>query len=112
MKTLILLLLISFQVSAEEIDITAMNTCSYAGGIARETQNIRQIEQDSWVIFEYKVSLMYEEGEGLDSLLVIAKTVFDYASINESSTDVFNNVFDTCMGKHITHTVSLPEFEL
>ncbi|MBL4638331.1 MAG: hypothetical protein JKY76_03115 [Proteobacteria bacterium] len=112
MKTLILLLLISFQVSAEEIDRSAMNTCSYAGGIARETQNIRQVEDDNWIVFEYKVSLMYKEGDGLSNLLVIAKTVYDYALINSSSTDVFNNVFDTCMGKHITQTVSLPEFEL
>ena len=112
MKTLILLLLISFQVSAEEIDRSAMNTCSYAGGIARETQNIRQVEDDNWIVFEYKVSLMYKEGDGLNNLLVIAKTVYDYAPINSSSTDVFNNVFDACMGKHITHTVSMPEFEL
>lgn len=112
MKTLILLLLISLQVTAEEISRSSIMTCSYAGGIARETQNIRQVENDNWAIFEYKVRLIYKEGDGLNNLLVIAKTVYDYAPVETTSSDVFNSVFDTCMGKHVTHTVSIPEFEL
>jgi len=112
MKILMLLLLISFQVNAAELSKEVTNTCTYAGGIARETQNIRQQELDNWVIFEYKVRLIYKEDEGLNNLLVIAKSVYDYASINATATDVFNSVFDRCIGEQVTYDVNIPEFLL
>jgi hypothetical protein len=112
MKTLIFLLLISTQLSAQEISKHSMLTCAYAGGIARETQNIRQIEHDNWSTFEQKTRAIFKNDQGLTNLLTIAKTVYDFASINTDVTDVFNVVFDSCMGRHVTQTVSAPEFAL
>ena len=112
MKTLIFLLLISTQLSAQDITKHSTLTCNYAGGIARETQNIRQIEHDDWATFEQKTRSIFKNDQGLTNLLTIAKTVYDFASIHTDVTDVFNTVFDSCMGKHITQTVSAPEFTL
>jgi hypothetical protein len=112
MKTLIFLLLISTQLSAQEISKQSTLTCSYAGGIARETQNIRQIEHDDWATFEQKTRAMFKNDQGLSNLLTIAKTVYDFAHLDADVSDVFNAVFDSCMGRHITQTVSAPEFAL
>ena len=112
MKTLIFLLLISTQLSAQEITRQSTLTCAYAGGIARATQNIRQIEQDDWATFEQKTRAMFKNDEGLTNLLTIAKTVYDFAHINTDIADVFGVVFDSCMGQHTTQTVSVPEFAL
>jgi hypothetical protein len=112
MKTLIFLLLISTQLSAQEISKQSTLTCSYAGGIARETQNIRQVEHDDWATFEQKTRAMFKNDQGLSNLLTIAKTVYDFAHLDADVSDVFNAVFDSCMGKHITQTVSAPEFAL
>lgn len=96
----------------EEISKVMTHTCTYAGGIARETQNIRQVENDTWIAFEYKTRLIYKDDEGLTNLLVIAKTVYDFAPIEADSRDVFISVFDSCMGRNSTQTVNLPEFSL
>ncbi len=112
MKTLIFLLLISTQLSAQEVTKQSTFTCAYAGGIARETQNIRQIEHDDWSTFEQKTRSIFKDDQGLVNLLTIAKTVYDFAAVDLDDSVVFNAVFDSCMGKHITQTVSAPEFAL
>lgn len=112
MKTLIFLLLISTQLGAQEVTKQSTITCTYASGIARETQNIRQMEHDDWATFEQKTRAMFKNDQGLINLLTIAKTVYDYAPIATDVTDVFNAVFDSCIGRHITQTVNAPEFAL
>jgi hypothetical protein len=107
MKTLILsaTLLTSLHLSANEVDRSTVLTCSYAGGVARETQNIRQSEHDDWATFESKVRKIYKDDEGLHNLLVIARTVYDFAPKDADSDDIFDSVFDRCLDNTVTQQV-------
>jgi len=99
MKKHILLALVLLSMPAKGVEKDTILKCNYVAGIARETQNIRQTENDNWVAFEYKIRLIYKADQGVENLLTIAKLVYDYAPIETPLSDVFYTVFDQCRRK-------------
>ena len=93
--SLILAVVISQPIYAEEVERHTMTSCAYQAGTAREIQTIRQEEGDDWSQFEAKIKTIYKEGQGRHDLLIIAKSVYEQPRY--TSTDVvYSTMFEHC----------------
>lgn len=102
MKHMILFLLVLVSSSAssdEELERSAITTCAYQAGTAREIQNIRQVEGDDWSLFEQKIKKIYKNTQGRYDLLAIAKIVY-LAPLKRLPDAVYEQTFNSCV-KHI-----------
>jgi len=81
---------------AEEMERLTITSCAYQAGTAREVQNIRQSEGDSWVQFKQKVLSIYSDTQGRTDLLAIAKNVY-LQSIELPSAQVHDIIFSDCV---------------
>tara|TARA_R110002050_G_scaffold1244_5_gene8719 strand:+ start:1592 stop:1921 length:330 start_codon:yes stop_codon:yes gene_type:complete len=97
---LLFLILVSSSASSdEELERSAITTCAYQAGTAREIQSIRQIEGDDWPHFEQKIKKIYKDTQGRYDLLAIAKIVY-LEPLKRLPDDVYGNTFNSCV-KHI-----------
>lgn len=98
--TLLLLALVSTTVSSdEELERSAITTCAYQAGTAREIQNIRQLEGDDWSQFEQKIKKIYRDTQGRYDLLAIGKIVY-LEPLKRLPDAVYEHTFNSCV-KHI-----------
>ncbi|MFT7414828.1 MAG: hypothetical protein ACI9FO_001489 [Methylophagaceae bacterium] len=99
---LLLVLVFSSASSGEELERSAITTCAYQAGTAREIQNIRQIEGDDWPQFEQKIKKIYKDTQGRYDLLAIGKIVY-LEPLNSLPETVHEHTFSSCV-KHIQGT--------
>ncbi|MFW5450978.1 MAG: hypothetical protein ACKE9I_05210 [Methylophagaceae bacterium] len=89
--SLIVTLLFTSPIQAE----ATVTTCAYKGGMARQIQELRQVEADDWAQFEQRINEIYKEGEGRDNLLEVAKNVYTHP-VDISPDEVYENIFAVC----------------
>lgn len=98
--SLLLLALVSSIASGdEELEHSAITSCAYQAGTAREIQNIRQVEGDDWTQFEQKIKKIYKDTQGRYDLLAIGKIVY-LAPLQRLPDAVYEYTFNSCV-KHI-----------
>tara|TARA_R110001606_G_scaffold395664_1_gene568364 strand:- start:48211 stop:48543 length:333 start_codon:yes stop_codon:yes gene_type:complete len=97
---LFLLVLVSSAASSdEELEHSAITSCAYQAGTAREIQNIRQVEGDEWPQFEQKIKKIYKDTQGRYDLLAIGKIVY-LEPLKQLPDAVYEHTFSSCI-KHI-----------
>jgi len=97
--TLLLLVLMSSPASSEEdLEHSAITSCAYQAGTAREIQNIRQVEGDDWSQFEQKIKKIYKDTQGRYDLLAIGKIVY-LEPLKSLPDAVYEQTFSSCV-KH------------
>lgn len=98
--SLLLLALVSSTANGdEELERSAITSCAYQAGTAREIQNIRQVEGDDWPQFEQKIKKIYKDTQGRYDLLAIGKIVY-LEPLKRLPDAVYENTFNSCV-KHI-----------
>tara|TARA_R110002049_G_scaffold276106_4_gene454244 strand:+ start:2682 stop:3032 length:351 start_codon:yes stop_codon:yes gene_type:complete len=95
--SLLLLALISSSASSdEELEHSAITSCAYQAGTAREIQSIRQIEGDDWSQFEEKIKHIYKDTQGRNDLLAIGKIVY-LEPLKRLPDAVYEQTFHSCV---------------
>lgn len=99
MTLLVLALISSIASSDEQLEHSAITSCAYQAGTAREIQNIRQVEGDEWSQFEQKIKQIYKDTQGRIDLLAIGKIVY-LEPLKRLPDAIYEQTFNTCV-KHL-----------
>ncbi len=98
MKKILILLIFSLPVYAQQDLTPEQSLCLFKADIARSTQLIRQqVPNDGYVEFEHNAKLVLGESRGRTTALSVAKQVFQISTPEVPADYIFEVFLEVCL---------------